>query len=185
MVGLFGIALKRMKKKQIQNYGDIPGTEISVDTKTIKVVGEDFDKQNCKRKEDYKSNQAVYKDPEGYQEFTDTGFCAKGTKCQINGIKMCIGIVVLHKNDDMILCHYVTGNDGVLSEKHKLQEIKDEMAKRKWNWDNSKLQLYYRLYDSTHLNEQNTSISIIANKLNISIGNIVLNIITDNFIKFN
>ena len=155
--------------------------DLNLDTLTL--VGEDFDKQKCTKKEDYISNQAIHKDAEGYQEFTQTGFCAEGIKCKIAGIKMCIGIVVLHEKD-RILCHYRTEDDNLSIEKYKLQEINNEMKERNWNWDNSTLKLYYR-FNSFYLKAQNTSISIIANTLNISIGNIVLNIITDNYIKFN
>jgi hypothetical protein len=178
------------EKDEIESTHAVPGTlhtpgEIGLDVYSIIPVREDFDKQKCKTIDDYKSNQAVYRDTEGYQAFNETGFCVKDTKCKINGILMCIGIVVLHENDDRILCHYVTGDDHLSCEKHKLQEIKNEMTKRNWKWDNSTLQLYYRLYSPGELKNQNTSISIIANTLNISIGNIVLNIITDNYIKFN
>ena len=67
-------------------------------------------------------------------------FCPDEYKCRLNGIIMCLGLVITSdKNTGKIVSHYVTGDDIYTIEKDKLNKISQLMKEKEWNWKNSKL----------------------------------------------
>ena len=152
----------------------IPGTDEAV-VDPIICMGNEFNKDNCYKPNSYKDTTSMYRDEEGYLHCEDVCFCDKNDKCIISGVIMCLGIAVVNKNGDKLLCHYVTGNDDSETEKNKLKKIKQEMQERKWNWNNSKLIIYY-INNRKYIDNQYESINIVAEALKINRENISLRI---------
>lgn len=160
--------------REIYDSLTIPGTDEAV-VDPILCMGNEFNRDNCYKPTSYKVITNIYRDEEGYLHCEDVCFCDKNDKCIISGIIMCLGIAVVNKNGDKLLCHYVTGNDDSEIEKNKLKKIKEEMQERNWNWNNSKLIIYY-MKNMKYNDDQNKSINIFAKALNIDRENISLQI---------
>lgn len=178
--------------REIYDSLKIPGTNEDVEHH-IKCMSND---DNCFKANSYKANsykdtsthrdedtKSIHHDEKGYKYCEDVTFCGKNDKCIISGIIMCLGIAVVNENGDKLLCHYVTGNDHYETEKNKLEEIKQEMQERNWNWNNSKLFIYY-INDKKHSDAQNKSINIVAEALNIDREKISLQVSENSKIYF-
>lgn len=158
--------------REIYDSLTIPGTDEAVEDAII-CMGNEFNKDDCYKPNSYKVKTSIYRDEEGYLHCEDGCFYDKNEKCVISGLIMCLGIAVVNKNGDKILCHYVTGDDDSETEKNKLKKVKEEMQERNWNWDNSTLKIYY-MKNIKYKDAQNKSINIAAEALNIDREKITL-----------